>query len=264
MKQHFNTPEESLVWSDKSYLDYYIRDCKTVRTVVRNVSGRFLDEQFRLITMEEAQIILDSFPRLVIKPSMNTKMGRSVRLLEGKVSLQELAKNYNHDYVIQVPLTQHPDMAKLNASSVNTIRVNTILLGSKAHVMTAFVKVGQKEAFADNSGENRFFIGIKTDGSYCNYAIDHDLRIHESIPSGYVFAGRAVPGFASLCSAIEKAHECIPHFGFAFWDVCVDENEEPVIVEVNLRQPDTLIAQACGIGNFFGKYAEDVVRICKR
>lgn len=264
IKPFFNNPDESLIWSDKAYLDYFLRDCKTVRSIVRNTSGRFSDESFRLISLEEAQAIVDRYDRVVIKPSMNTHTGANVQLLEGTVSMKELDKKYQQDYVVQIPLQQHEEMKRLNASSVNTIRVNTVLSGTKAHVMTAFVKVGQAGEFADNHGSKRFFIGIRQDGTYCDFAIDHEFRKCSAIPSGFAFAGQKVPHFKEVCLAAERAHACIPHFGFAFWDICIDQAGDPVIVEANLRYPDLVIPQACGIGNFFGPYAEEVLQQYKK
>ena len=102
------------------------------------------------------------------------------------------------------------------------------------------------------------------DGTYCDFAINHDLHKFDSIPSGFAFAGQNVPSFDKVCAAIEEAHKKIAHFGFAFWDVCVDENGDPVIVETNLRYPDTLIPQACGIGGYLGEYTEEILKRCAR
>lgn len=259
IKPFFNSKEESLVWGDKSYMDFFLRGSKTVRSVVRNVDGRFLNETFDLITPEQVLPIMDSYGALVIKPSTNTDTGKGVQLLKKPYNLQAIIEQYKRNYVIQIPLRQHPDMAKLNASSVNTIRINSVLFETEAHVMSAFVKVGQTGEFADNHGHDRFFIGIHMNGTFCDFAINHDLQKFQSIPSGYDFAGKRVPSFDKVCAAIEEAHKKLAHFGFAFWDVCVDENGDPVIVEVNLRYPDTVIPQACGIGGFLGEYTEEVL-----
>lgn len=258
IKNHFNDYTFGAVWSDKAYTDFFIRDAKVVRSVVRNVNGRFLDEAFNVITMAEASKIMQNFDALVIKPSTLTDTGKGVKLLHKPYDLEGLAKEYKKNFVIQIPLKQHSELAKLNESSVNTIRVNSVLLGTEAHVMSAFIKVGQTGQFADNNGHERFFIGINEDGCFNSYAIDHDLKKYDQIPSGYQFAGQKVPSYDKVCAAIERAHKNIPHFGFAFWDVCVDETGEPVIVEVNLRYPDTVIAQATG-NPFFGKYTDQVL-----
>lgn len=259
IKPRMNNYTFAGVWSDKAYIDYFIRDVKTVRTVVRNVDGRFLDENFHLVSGEEAQRIMQQYDNLVIKPSIYTETGKGVMLLHKPFDLYVLSKKYKNNYVIQIPLKQHVELAKLNESSVNTIRINSVLFDRKAHIMSSFMKVGQAGEFADNKGKDRFFIGINEDGTLNNYAINHDLQKFGSIPSGYAFAGQRVPCFDSVCTAIEKAHECIPHFGFAFWDVCVTEDGDPNIVEVNLRYPDTIIPQVAG-KPFMGKYTEDIIK----
>lgn len=258
IKPQMNDHTFAGIWSDKAYIDHFIGDVQTVRSVVRNVNGRFLDEQFSLITIDDAQRILEQYDTLVIKPSIYTDTGKGVKLLKNPFDLNGLDVEYGKNYVIQIPLRQHPELAKLNQSSVNTIRVNSVLFGTEAHVMSAFVKVGQAGEFADNSGHDRYFIGIRENGTFCNYAINHDLQKVDHIPSGYMFAGKPLPCYAGVCQAVERAHKCIPHFGFAFFDVCVSFDGEPTIVEVNLRYPDTTIAQVAA-GPLFGKYSDDIL-----
>ena len=246
------------VWGDKCYIDYFIRDAKTVHTVVRNVNGRFLDDEWGLISIERASNIMNMYEKLVVKPSTFTNTGKGVKLLSKPYNILQLAAEYKKDFVIQIPLKQHGEIAKLNPSSVNSIRINTVLFDEEAHVMSSFIKVGETGEFADNNGKNRYFIGITADGCYENYAIDHDLKKYSEIPSGYEFAGKRVPFIGDAYKAVEKAHKNIAHFGFAFWDVCITENGEPCIIEVNLRHPDTLIGQATG-RPFMGDYTEDIL-----
>ena len=251
------------VWSDKAYLDFFLRGVNAPRSVVRNVNGRFLDESLHLIDMEQAQNIMDQYETLVIKPSTFTDTGKGVQLLKKPFSLATLKKQYKKDFVIQIPLRQHADMAKLNASSINTIRVNSVLLDTEVHVMSAFVKVGQAGEFADNSGHDRYFIGIGSDGKYKDYAIDHDLNKYTSIPSGFAFAGQPVPCYEKMCRMIEKAHACVARFGFAFWDVCIREDGEPVVVEMNLRYPDSYVPQVAS-GPFLGEYTDEILAYIAR
>lgn len=257
----FNDAAFGQVWCDKAYLDYFIRGegIRTVRTVVRNVNGRFMDENWRLISMEEAQRIMETYEALVIKPSTDTSEGWRVQLLTGEYNLAELDKFYKKNYIVQIPLRQHPIMAGLNPSSINTIRVSSVLLEDGGHVMSAFTKVGAPGAFADNRGKGRCFIGIGKDGCFAPYAVERSQqRRQDEIPSGFAFAGCPVPGYEEMCAMIEKAHESLPHFGMAFWDVCIQEDGTPVIVEVNLCYPDANIPQLAG-GPFFGDYGDQVL-----
>lgn len=259
IKKHMNQPMFASVWGDKAYIDMFLKDVKAVRCVIRNVNGRFLDENFQLVDRNQVAQIISKYDSLVIKPSTNTHTGHGVKLLTQPYDLDSIIREYGKNYVIQIPLMQHEDMAKLNASSINTIRVNSVLFEKEAHVMSAFVKVGQAGEFADNHGSNRFFVGIRNDGTYMDYAVDCNLNKYSSIPSGYAFAGKPVPYYEQLCKAIENAHQCIPHFGFAYWDVCIDASGIPVVVEINLRNPDTNIAQAA-CGPYFGEFTEPIMR----
>jgi len=258
IKPKFNNLEYASIWGDKSYIDLFVRGVRTVRSVVRNVNGRFLDEKFNLIDEDEVMDIMNRHERLVVKPAVLTAAGQDVQLLSAPYNLSEIKKQYKKNFVIQIPLKQHEGMSKLNASSINTIRVNSVLFEKKAHVMSAFIKIGQAGSFADNQGHDRFFVGVTKDGRFADYVIDHDLNKYDSIPSGYAFAREKVPGYDKVCEAVCKAHECIPHFGFAFWDVCVCDDGEPAIVEINLRHPDTNIPQMTA-GPFFGEYTDRIL-----
>ena len=263
IKYRLNNKTFSTVWSDKCYLDYALKGILTPKTIVRNINGRFANERFELIDIQKAKTIIDRYNHVVIKPSVLTDTGKGVSLLECPFNLERLDKIYKKNYIIQLPIYQHEKMGCLNGSSVNTIRINSALLDTEALILSAFVKVGEKGAFADNSGHNRYFIGITEDGVYKNYAIDHDMNKYEHIPSGYTFPGKAVPSFEAACETVRCAHKKIPHFGLAFWDVCILQNGQPMIVEVNLRSPDTYVAQATS-GPFFGKHTKTILNYISR
>lgn len=258
IKPAMNNVGYGAVWSDKSYLDYFLRGIPTAACVLRNVNGRFLDAEFRLVDWREAERILNEYDALVVKPSVDTNTGKGVVLLHPPYSVDRIVASHHRNFVVQLPLRQHPEMGKLNESSVNTIRVNSVLFDTEAHVMSAFVKVGQAGAFADNNGHDRYFIGIRENGTFMDYAIDHDFNKYTEIPSGFSFAGQAVPSYARICETVERAHRQVAHFGFAFWDVCVREDGEPVIVEMNLKNPDSMVPQVA-TGPFFGRYTEQIL-----
>ena len=251
-------------WSDKAYTDWVVRDVKTVRSVVRSVNGRLLNEQFELIDHKAADVILNSFESLVLKPTMFTDTGKNVVLAHAPFSIDDIIARYGRFFVVQIPLKQHPDMALLNESSVNTIRIDTLLFDKEAHALPAFVKAGQPGDFTDNGADDkhRIFLGVK-DGCYTDFAFEHDCNKFYSLPSGYAFAGQKIPFLDEVCRAAEKAHTRIPHFGMAFWDMAVDVNGEPVIVEMNLRYPDSYFPQIAS-GPFLGDYTEEVLAYIKR
>lgn len=263
IRPKMNDIKMAAAWSDKAYTDWVVRDVRTVESVLRCVNGRLLDRNFELIDRADADRIMNGYEALVLKPSMFTDTGKNVVLQHAPFAIDDIIARYGKYFVVQLPLRQHPDLALLNASSVNTIRIDTVLLDKEAHAIPAFVKAGQPGDFTDNGGgEKRIFIGIEN-GRYTDFAFDHDCNKFYSIPSGYAFAGQKVPFLDEICRAAEKAHTRVPHFGLAFWDMSVDVNGEPVIVEMNLRYPDSYVPQVAA-GPFFGDYTEDVLKYIKR
>lgn len=263
IRPKMNDIHMAAAWSDKAYTDWVVRDVKTVQSVVRCVNGRLLNERFELIERKAADYILNSYETLVLKPTMFTDTGKNVVLAKAPFSIDDIIARYGRFFVAQIPMKQHPDMELLNESSVNTIRVDTVLFDKEAHAIPAMCKAGQPGDFTDNGGgENRIFIGI-SDGKYADHAFDHDCNRLSAIPSGYEFANQKVPFIKEICKAAERAHTHIPHFGLAFWDMSVDVNGEPVIVEMNLRYPDSYIPQVAS-GPFFGEYTEEVLEYIRR
>lgn len=261
---YMNDPKFVNIWSDKCYLDFFVNRVGTVQTVLRNVNGRYIDKDFNLISLEDAENMLNKqYESLVVKPSTETSTGKGVQLLKAPFDLKSLDQSYKRNFVFQIPLKQHEAFGKFNKSSVNTIRVNSVIMGTEIHIMSAFIKVGQAGKFADNSGHDRFFIGIKNDGTFADYAINHDMKRFSELPSGYDFRNQPVLFYDKICETVKTAHACIPHFGFAFWDIAIKEDGTPVIIEVNLRHPNAIIAQATG-RPFLGEYTESVLKLVNK
>ncbi len=46
--------------------------------------------------------------------------------------------------------------------------------------------------------------------------------------------------------------------GFAGWDFCLDENNNPIFIEVNLGYPSILYEQLCSVSPIFGNRTNEV------
>ena len=139
IRPKMNDIRMAATWSDKAYTDWVVRDVKTVRSVVRCVHGRLLNEQFELIDRKAANAIMNGYEALVLKPTMFTDTGKNVVLAHAPFEIDDILAKYGQFFVVQIPLRQHPDMALLNESSVNTIRVDTVLFDKEAHAIPAIV-----------------------------------------------------------------------------------------------------------------------------
>jgi len=246
------------VWSDKNYLDLFLGNVETVDNVIRVVSGRLLNQNFELVTWQKAQELMNQYEQLVTKPSLMTEKGIDVELIEKPYDLKKIIRSYGQNFCIQVPLEQHHFFNNFNESSINSMRINTILLNTEAYVVNSFVKIGEPGQFADNRGENRYLLGFDDMGVLKDYCVDSKLNIRYEIPSGFKFAGKQIPYVDRVYKIATEAHKKMAHFGLAYWDIVLQSNNQPVILEANLRAPNTIFIQAA-TGPFFGKHTEELL-----
>ena len=126
-------------------------------------------------------------------------------------------------------------MAKLNASSVNTIRVTTVVDDAGTpHFMYAILRVGSGQGVTDNISSGGMYTLLDENGAI-NYPMfrDKDVSTYEKHPvNGFVFKGFQVPMFRESVELCLKAALVEPHMRYIGWDVAVTA-DGPVLIEGN-------------------------------
>ena len=73
--------------------------------------------------------------------------------------------------VLEEPLAQHPDMARLHPQSVNTMRIVTDRVGDTVHIAYIVLKIGRGDGFCDNSGQGGVICRVdEKTGKICSVA----------------------------------------------------------------------------------------------
>ncbi len=72
------------------------------------------------------------------------------------------------------------------------------------------------------------------------------------------FAGFTVPSYAEACSLAVSLHRRLPGFGMVSWDVAIDAEGSPVLIESNLRYQEINFLQLNN-GPLFGRYTDEVL-----
>lgn len=142
------------------------------------------------------------------------------------------------EFVVQETISQHPDLSRFNPTSVNTIRIDTLVDASgHVHFNAAALKVGTRGSIVDNSSVGGYMIAIdlesgcfKSDakresefgGQY------HDIRKTFDVdPSNF-----AVPFWPEVRDAVGLAAKTLAPFRSLGWDVAITPHG-PLIVEAN-------------------------------
>jgi hypothetical protein len=152
------------------------------------------------------------------------------------MSPDELRARLAGRFLFQQRIDQHPLMNRLNASSVNTMRLISFCDGAGATVLHGVLRIGVPPSNVDNWAAGGLIVGIdlergelRGDGFFRPGAGGR-TPVH---PSGGVrFDGFRLPHFAEAMAMVKRLHEYLPNIHSIGWDVALSA-DGPVIVEGN-------------------------------
>lgn len=247
---------------DKNYMDVVLPCVKHPVTLIRKIHGQYLDVDFNPMSKPQAidKLYENLDPGIVVKISRSSSGGKGVRFL-GKGSTKEdisEAIDVDPDVAVQLVMRQHPEMAKMNASSVNTIRIICIILDGESIPLSSVVRIGNSGSRVDNFSSGGVGCGVKPDGRLNDCGYTQKGERYDVHPNGFVFSEGFVPNFDKVLEAVKRCHMCVPMFGVASWDIAIDEDGEPVLIEYNVGGAGIDIHQYNN-GPLYGKYRERII-----
>lgn len=162
--------------------------------------------------------------------------------------------------IAEEAIRQHPDMARLHPSSVNSLRIVTDFVDDTVHVAYITAKMGRGDCFCDNNGKGGLFCRVDMQtGRICSVASDVDLKTYEKHPdTGVSFVGYRLPMIPEAIELVKKAARVIPQMRHIGWDVAITP-DGPAIIEGN-EYPGTDLCQfashypeKCGLWPYYKK-----------
>lgn len=252
-------------YSDKNMDDVLLPNINHPDTILKNINGYYYTGN-KPIAKEEAIKLCQNLSDIIIKPSMSSK-GYGVQKLniidgvvemdDEKMTVEELFSMYGKNFIVQKAIRQHKDMGKLNPTSINTIRVLTYRSGMEILVIYAVVRIGRKGQVIDNQSAGGISAMINEDGTLCKYGhggVGDDNILKTD--TGILLEGYKIPHYYDVLETVKRAHFNLPFFDIVGWDMSIDENGVPVLVEWNGNPGPS--QTACGTG--LGKYTERIIR----
>lgn len=248
---------------DKNMLDRLLPNVKHPRALLKNMNGYYyIDGQ--AVSEEEAVSRFQNIDKAIIKPTLSSH-GVGVQKLivkdgitnvDGKTVLQ-LFHEYKKDFAIQEFMQQHERLAALNPSSVNTIRILTYRSGMEVILLYAVIRIGRMGMDIDNESSGGISTRINEDGTLGKYAYgDANDGKWERTETGIVLEGYQLPSIPKAIETVKQCHLQLPFFNLIGWDVSIDTEGDPVIIEWNAR---TELSQSA-YGPAFGEYTERIIK----
>ena len=142
-------------------------------------------------------------------------------------------------------ITQHPAMAALNPSTVNTVRLQTARKGDRVLLLGGCLRCGGADAIVDNfhQGGVAYPLDIKTGiVNGMGRTLPGDVVYVRHPSTGHVMPGFQIPHWDRLTEMAVKAALNVPHVGYVGWDIAVTA-DGPEFVEANVNDPDPIVFQ---------------------
>lgn len=155
-----------------------------------------------------------------------------------------LAEHKDMPMLLEEVIRQHPDMSKLNPSSVNTIRIITAHYKGRTLIVGGALRCGGKDAVVDNfsNGGIAYPLDMET-GVVCAPGWDHEGQRYERHPTtGIDLMGFRVPYWDDIIRQTTAAAEMLPRVGYIGWDIAVTQ-DGPDFVEGNIDVPGPTLIQ---------------------
>ena len=222
--RRFNDPKDKMIFEDKPSFDETFSDMLGRDFV--NIGKASEDEIKEFVGKN----------RVFFAKTADGYGGFGVKRYEGlepEKALEVIREN--HFNLLEQPIVQHEKMSELNGTSVNSLRIVT-LLGDEGdvNIMYALVRVGRSGSDVDNVSSGGMYAPIGKNGEITAKAFcDKTGEYYEKHPdTGVVFKGFAIPMYERCIELVTEAAKRVPTVRYVGWDVGVTENG-PVLIEGN-------------------------------
>lgn len=248
---------------DKNMCDFLFPGENIVHSILKNMNGYYYFEG-RPVSEEEAVLLCQNIENVIIKPSRQSE-GKGVQLfsakdgitnLNGQTVLQ-LFKEYKKDFLVQEWIKQHEGMAVLNPTSVNTMRILSFRSGMEILIIYSVVRIGRSGSVVDNQCAGGISTTIYKDGKLGKEAFGGFSKDNiTKTDTGIVLEGYQLPSYDKAIDMVKRLHLKLPFFDIVGWDVAIQEDGEPVLVEFNSNPGLSQSAFKSGMG----EYTERIIR----
>ena len=247
---YYNTQKYNGVYGNKTLFDRFMPADIFPETIAKRINGDFYDSRERFIDKETLVSLLSGYEEIIIKNAVETGQGKNVdriALQSERDILLALEKwESKNDYVIQKVVRQHPFFAQFNSSSVNIIRFNSFFHEGKVMIHTPVLRFGLPGHATDvayvNGEETVQLVGITDTGRIRDQIVYYDGR-KKKLTDIVKDPIMQVPSWDAILDIIRTQAAKMPYYKLLGWDVTVNEDGKPVVIEYNIKFPSPYSSQ---------------------
>ena len=256
-----NPASSAATYEHKSYYSLYFKEIPQPKVFVNRIKGVWYNGDYGQITETEAFKVLKSCGNFIIKPTHDSCQGKNVRKVSSKdEQLEQIVNGYGNDFITQEVVQQSEITARFNPSSLNSFRLTTLNINGKVSLCTILFRCGQGDTCVDNGGAGGLMAGVSENGEMTEYAFDKNYNRFDSTKSGVKFGGTVVPNMTTIVDTVLSWHsKYMIHSGIVGWDIALNRDNNPIMIEVNLMYPGIQFEQLCIGKPLFGDRTKEVI-----
>lgn len=225
LAQMLNAVEHRRTFADKSLFNarfsaYLRREWLDLRSCSSDELAAFLARHERVMAKVADSLGGDGIQAFATARIPDTEAWRAERLAARQVLVEEF-------------LTQHPVMASLNPSSVNTLRIITFRdARDSVHTLARTLKMGNG-GDVDNFSDGGMYTMLDENGVAHHPAFDGDGRVFSVHPlSGTSIVGFRVPLWVEVEQFVGRLALEVPEIPYVGWDIAITP-DGPAVIEGN-------------------------------
>lgn len=250
---------------DKSFYKMISLDLTMPNNLLTIMRGELLDDAFNLVTLEQAIKKLQAYDEVLCKPSKESSCGKNVFVYKGVDAPTFLSKLIvSGGWIIQEKIKQSQSLACFHPQSVNTVRVATFNFNGEVRVMGAILRLGVGSSRVDNVSSGGIFVAIDTktgklfDKGY-NYQYLNKHPYYEHPDTGVVFKNYEIPRIMDIFQLAKTTAKKMPWTKLIGWDFTLDENNNPILIELNMENQGIDVYQIAYNRPYFGPLNDEVL-----
>lgn len=237
----YNDRKKAVVLENKCYFKRMFPTVRQPEIVCYRLNKFWYSAEDEVISFEKVKQCVSKEKTIVVKQAIGSSGGHAVIFIdavEGNLvsKFVETINDIDEDIIVQRPVRQHPGLSILNDSSLNTLRVVSLLRENGVTVYSVVLRMGTCGMRVDNESSGGINCGVHFDGRLRADGHTKSGEIYKKHPSSkIVFENYQIPHLENVIKTVKQIHPLIPHFRLVSWDFAVAEDGAPVLIEANLN-----------------------------
>ena len=227
---------------DKNYLDQRFPDVKQAKTVCHRIAGEYYDANMKMIQEEDAVMLCKEHQGdFFIKPALYSGFGNGIKRFDPSECSEEQIRDYftstGSNCIVQEKIIQHASLAALNPNSVCTVRVLSLFLNGKVYITLTYLRIGAAGSSHVEVGDE-YNAEILPDGHVCQKAWYDGGYWVDAHAEGLYDDTLVIPGIDRILAEVRRLHPRVGHFKWIGWDFTLDQDGDPLLIEINSTPGD--------------------------